>query len=227
MRGVRGGVVAAVVVAAGLGVAVAMTGCTPAPALRVEGSAPSSSAARPSAVSLDPTDIRTVDLRSVILADPGVGPLVKQAVLTCHTCGQENPTYVDLTGDHVEDVVVVIRQPERKDVAALFVYSFQRGEIRQIFSFYGNEDISARESGGDLVVRHRSGAEVVRARWDGVLLSVVESSDGRLRPTGPASTAPGPVGPGPTAPGPVGPGPSASAPPSSSAKGPTVKGPSR
>ncbi|MCP2260320.1 hypothetical protein LX15_004033 [Streptoalloteichus tenebrarius] len=214
-RGVRGAV--------GVGLAaltaVAATACTRDPALRLEGVAPSSPAARPSAVPPDPTDIRTVDLRSILLADPGVGPLVKQAVLTCDACGQEKPTYVDLTGDHVEDAVVIIRQPERRDVAALYVYSFQRGEIRQIFSFFGNDDLSAQESNGDLVVRHHAGAEVVRARWDGLSLSVVERSGGRLAPTGGTSAPKEPATSSSPAKEPT--------PSASPAKEPTVRGTTR
>ncbi|MCP2260321.1 LppP/LprE lipoprotein [Streptoalloteichus tenebrarius] len=191
----------------------AVGACGRRPALQVEGSAPSvtarpvtSTTSVPPPRPSNPDNIREVDLRGALLADPQVSPYVKKTLSRCGDCGLQQPSYVDLTRDGREDVVVQVvsgaeNDTERDAETAYYVYSVQNGELRQIFGVTGTSAMEVWPDNGDLMLWRAlfapgdpyccpSGEETVRYSWDGRRLVEVRRYPEHRAPT---SVRPTPV----------------------------------
>ncbi len=153
-------------------------GCAREP-LRVEAGTvthptrPSPTSAGPTQPALPPSalaNIRNVDLRSTILADPRTPAELRDAVLSCTVCGIGSPIYGDLTGDGADDVLVPIY--DENAAAGTLVYSVQGGAVKLVFAHVGHQgfvDVTGAAAGLDIVLTR----------------SMYAAADARCCPSGP------------------------------------------
>ncbi|SDX57326.1 hypothetical protein SAMN05421504_103142 [Amycolatopsis xylanica] len=124
-----------------------LAGCAREP-LRDEGPAPTASH---SGLSRGP-DLRRLNVRELLLADPLVRAEVKTAIRDCaRGCGLDQTVYADLTGDDVEELRVSIDSGTGRGTMAAYVYGVQSGAVRQLWAYHG-ADFSVTVENGQLVL---------------------------------------------------------------------------
>ncbi len=158
--------------------------------------------------------VPALDLRAVLLGDPGVDSRIKAELINCSGCDLLRPLYARLTGSDEDDVVVSVREPpgtggasgwaadaDGDDLQATYAYQVQSGTTRQIYAFTG-DDYAVAVQGGDLIVMEPlyaaldprccpSGVRILRNRWNGSRLVTVQVTDTTGAPSARA-TAPDP-----------------------------------
>lgn len=171
-----------------LGLALTLAGCG-SEELRVEASAPSTTAvAADPAVRRTPRpleNIRNLDLRSQILADPKVPAELRQTVEDCTMCGLGDPVYDDLTKDRTDDVLVPIEGANDRE--GYLVYTVVESEPHLLLAYDGaGAELVPKD--GDLLLTERMYAEtdpwccpsghdrVRRFTWNGQRMIVASTS---------------------------------------------------
>ncbi|GAA3362336.1 hypothetical protein [Saccharopolyspora gregorii] len=178
--------------AAVLAVSAGCAGCG-SPALRVEGPAlappqPATTAEVAPPTGAELRNIRNIDLRSTVLADPKVPDEVKRILRGCSVCGLEDPVYADVTKDGEADVLAPVHDSGSGGTKATLVYSVRDQQVSLVFGYLG-PDAGLRAEGGDLVLDRDlyapddahccpTATERLRFSWDGHRFAMAERTGG-------------------------------------------------
>lgn len=173
-------------------------GCVPSP-LQVHGSGVATYSPRASVPSLPAAalrNIRNVDLRSTILAEPKVPEELRRILDRCAKCGLDNPIYIDFTRDGVDDVLVPLYN-DKEQVGAV-AFSVQANRVTLVMAVYGPQlfvDVvdagsSTSSDRSDMMVSQSmykkgdpqccpSGDPLQRTyRWNGTRMTLMKTSGG-------------------------------------------------
>jgi hypothetical protein len=144
-----------------------------------------------------------VPARTLLARDPSVPGLIHKAMLSRSDpcCSLRPPVHRDLTGDGRDELIIAVDVLEAHQTL-LQVYRAAAGEIRPIFVYWGEPELTGETVGRDLVLT-ATGDNVLyttRYRWNGQVLTAV-SDEPQERP-GSGSTDSGGTGdsPGPAPP---------------------------
>lgn len=132
-------------------VAALLTGCSSDP-LRVEGRGvltPTVTVASPSLPAEALRNIRNLDLRSAILADARIPAPLHQALDACARCGIDDPIYIDVTHDDIDDVLVPVYSAQEQIGAVVFTVLDAKPTLA--IAVYGPQ-ISLDVAEGDLLL---------------------------------------------------------------------------
>ncbi len=173
-------------------------------------------------VSVEGADIRAVDVRVLLGADPALAADERAALTGCAGCLVRPAQYRDVTGDGQDELLTAVITGDRR--AFLHVYTVHEHQVLPVLALQALPGFSADTVARDLVV-HEPTSEVTETnstyRWDGVRMAF---ENRQIRATGPAADVPGCLPTAsvsePATPGPAVPRPGRTAP--GSGAGPTV-----